>query len=121
MQERKEYVEDDFRVCVPTDTAAQKFRNTRHQALAHLVELGHGARLRKEPLAIPERMRVLGAKCADRRMPHVAHHEVGANVGRELGDVDVGALVDGAPSHENFAALIKAEAPAERSTLGASL
>ena len=42
-----------------------------------------GARLREEPLAVAERVRVLGAERADRRAAHVADDDVGLHVGAE--------------------------------------
>ncbi len=56
----------------------------------------------------------LGAQGTHRRASNVTDDEIGADVGRPRGDVDLGAFVDGAAAHEHLTRLIEADAPAER-------
>ncbi len=81
------------------------------EPLAHLLERRDRPRLREEPLAIPERVRVLGAERSDRRLTHVTDDDVRAHVRADLRDVDLFALVDRSAPNEHLAALVEAKAP----------
>ena len=88
--------------------------NAAHQPLAHLLEVVHGPGLREEPLTVAERMRVLRPQRAHRRVPHVADQQVGPDIGRQIGHVELWPLVDWTAPDEHLAPLIEAEAPSER-------
>ena len=119
MQEGEEDVEQHLCVGLPADSAAQELWNAGHQPLPDALELGHRAGLREEPLPVAERVGVLGPQRTHRRVAHVADEHIGTHVGREATYLELPALVDRAPPHEDLAALVEAEAPAERRPAGA--
>jgi len=57
---------------------------------------------------------VFRAQGADRGMPHVADHQIGAHVGNEPRHIEFLPFVDGPSAHEDFAALIETKPPAKR-------
>ena len=70
--------------------------------------------MREEPVAIPERVGVLGARRADGGEADVGDERVGADVLRHVDELDLGAIVDGPAVQEDLAALVEADAPARR-------
>lgn len=66
----------DLRVGLAANVSPQKVRDVEQEPLPEHVERRHRAGLREEPLAVAERVRVLGAQRADRRVAHVAEGHV---------------------------------------------
>ncbi len=114
VQERQKHVEHDLGVRIAADAAPQEVRHAGDQAVAHLLELGHGAGHGKEPLPVAERVGVLRPEGAYRRVTHMTDDEIRAHVCGECRHVDLLALIDGPPAHEHLATLIETEPPAER-------
>src|SRR5262249_54553865 len=79
--------------------------------LSYGFEIAQGAGFGEKPLAITERMRVLGSQRPHRGCPNVPDEDVGADIRSELRHVDFVAVVYGAAAHEHLVALVEADAP----------
>ena len=113
VEEREEHVEEDLGVGLAADRRAEKLRHAGSEPLPDRVERRERARLREEPLAITEGVRVLGAKRAHGRVSNVGDEEIGAHIARPLRHVDLRTVVDWTAAHEHLAALIEPDAPTE--------
>src|ERR1700722_5871288 len=114
VKKRQKHVKDNLRVRLATDVPAQQLRDRGQEPLANRIELGECARLGEKPLSITERVRVFRTEGSDRRRADMAHEHIRAYIRRQLVELDLFAVVDGATPHQDFAALVKAEPPAER-------
>ena len=115
VEEGQKYMKEGLAVRLAADAAAEEGGDPLDQSIADGVEAGQGARGGEEPLPVAERVRVLRAQGAHRRRAHVSEQQVGPDIGRLLGEIDLRSIVERAASQQHLAALVEAHAPAERS------
>ena len=96
MKEGEEGVEHELRVGLPPHIASEELRQGLEQTATNLLGVGHGSGRGKEPIAVAERMGVLGAQRAHGGRANVTHEHVGPDVFDQLPERKHPPIIEGA-------------------------
>src|SRR5262249_30131073 len=113
MEEGEEQVEQVLGVGVAADVSPQKIGHALQELALEPVEVGDRSRMREQPAAEPERMRVFQLlRFSDGGLTDMADLDVGAQLAQPRIEIHLTRLSFGLAVQEHLAALEKTEAPA---------